>query len=226
MKQKKRLREAQFDQNRGDNCSLSGLDGLTMTAMSLCQEGRQWVPKTSSAPYPVLRQSVRTRVLHYNGAICFSLLLLYELTSGTNSMIFMKCLSTLAPEAQSLISVPLCAGLFLVSRLFIENNHSFFCHFPLLKPYKIQGVIITCKFHCGCVFYMNTFNYHRQNTFMQQMNTIQVQISDDRRLPLWIPLQQGCGPIDTDFQCCQLYQSERRVDDVLYVSYKCVFLNW
>lgn len=40
MKQKKRLREAQFDQNRGDNCSLSGLDGLTMTAMSLCQEGR------------------------------------------------------------------------------------------------------------------------------------------------------------------------------------------
>ena len=68
-------------------------------------------------------------------------------------MIFMKCLSTLAPEAQSLISVPLCAGLFLVSRLFIENNHSFFCHFPLLKPYKIQGVIITCKFQCFCVFY-------------------------------------------------------------------------
>lgn len=119
-----------------------------------------------------------------------------------------------------------CRFIFSLKTFYRKQSFFFFCHFPLLKPYKIQGVIITCKFHCGCVFYMNTFNYHRQNTFMQQMNTIQVQISDDRRLSLWIPLQQGCGPIDDDFQCCQLYQSERRVDDVLYVSYKCVFLNW
>lgn len=39
MKQKKRMREAQFENSMRDNCQLN-IDGLGMTAMSLCQEGR------------------------------------------------------------------------------------------------------------------------------------------------------------------------------------------
>ncbi|OWF34066.1 homeobox protein Hox-A1-like [Mizuhopecten yessoensis] len=39
MKQKKRMREAQFENSMRDNCQLN-IDGLGMTAMTLCQEGR------------------------------------------------------------------------------------------------------------------------------------------------------------------------------------------
>ena len=46
-----------------------------------------------------------------------------------------------------------CRFIFSLKTFYRKQSFFFFCHFPLLKPYKIQGVIITCKFQCGCVFY-------------------------------------------------------------------------